>query len=40
MVTQKQRFKPMELTQYQEKYKNIKIAFYERKLNELKKASA
>lgn len=40
MVTQKQSFKPMELVKYQEKYKNIKIAFYERKLNELKKVSA
>jgi transposase len=40
MVTQKQSFKPMELTKYQEKYKNVKIAFYERKLNELKKAYA
>ena len=40
MVTKKESFKPMDLAQYQEKYKQTKIAFYERKLNELKSAVA
>jgi transposase len=40
MVTKKEAFKPVDLAQYQEKYKNAKIAFYERKLSELKATAA
>jgi transposase len=40
MVTQKKVFTPLDLAVYQEKQKKAKIAFYERKLNELKAAAA
>jgi transposase len=40
MVTQKKIFTPVDLTLYQEKQKRAKIAFYERKLNELKTVAA
>lgn len=40
MVTQKEIFKPLDLTAYQEKQKQSKIAFYERKLIELKTIAA
>ena len=40
MVTQKKVFTPLDLAVYQEKQKKAKIAFYERKLNELKSAAA
>ena len=40
IVTQKKTFTPLDLTAYQEKQKNAKIAFYERKLNELKTVAA
>lgn len=36
MLTQKQEFRPVDLKIYQEKYKNAKIAFLERKLQQLK----
>ena len=40
MVRYKEEFKPMELEQYQKKYKQAKIAFLERKLLQLKKEVA
>jgi transposase len=40
MVHYKEEFKPMELELYQQKYKQAKIAYLERKLSELKKAVA
>ena len=40
MVRYKEEFKPMELELYQQKYKQAKIAYLERKLNELKKVVA
>jgi transposase len=40
MVRYKEEFKPVDLEQYQLKYKQAKIAYYERKLNELKLAAA
>jgi hypothetical protein len=40
MVTQKQKFTPVALIAYQQKQHQSKIAFYERKLNELKGAAA
>jgi transposase len=39
LVTQKKEFTPLDLTMYQKKQKRAKIAFYERKLNELKTAA-
>lgn len=40
MVRYKKEFSPVDLEQYQEKYKQAKIAFYERKLLDLKKPLA
>lgn len=40
MVRYKKEFNPVDLEQYQEKYKLAKIAFYERKLQDLKKSVA
>lgn len=40
MVTKQEAFKPVELELYQQKYKQAKIAFYEKKLMELKKLAA
>jgi transposase len=40
MVRYKEGFKPVDLEQYQQKYKQAKIAYYERKLNELKLSAA
>jgi transposase len=40
MVRYKEEFKPVDLEQYQQKHKQAKIAYYERKLNELKLAAA
>jgi transposase len=40
MVSCKQAFKPVELTAYQQKYKQAKIIYLERKLHELKKQAA
>ena len=40
MVTQKKDFKPVDLETYQQKYKKAKIAFYEKKLMELKRQAA
>lgn len=40
MVTKQEAFKPVELEVYQQKYKQAKIAFYEKKLMELKKLAA
>lgn len=40
MITQKQSFTPVDLAAYQEKQKKSKIAFYERKLTELKAIAA
>ena len=40
MVTEKKAFKPVDIEAYQKKYKNAKIAFYEKKLMELKKNAA
>lgn len=40
MVRYKQEFNPMELTAYQQKYKQAKIAYLERKLSQLKKDAA
>ncbi|TKK70369.1 hypothetical protein FC093_06375 [Ilyomonas limi] len=37
MVLNKIEFNPLELTAYQQKYKQAKITYLERKLNELKK---
>ena len=36
MVRHKEEFKPMDLKLYQQKYKQAKIAYLERKLNQLK----
>ncbi len=36
MVRYKQEFNPVDLEQYQQKYKQAKIKYLERKLNELK----
>ncbi len=36
MVRYKQEFNPIDLEQYQQKYKQAKIKYLERKLNELK----
>jgi hypothetical protein len=36
----KKKFNPVDLEQYQEKYKMNKIAFYEKKLEELKRQVA
>jgi transposase len=40
MVRNKEGFKPIELQEYQEKYKKAKIAYFERKLKELKQEAA
>ena len=40
MITKKEEYKPVELEQYQKKYTQAKIAYYERKLNELKQRAA
>jgi len=40
MVRYKEEFKPMDLALYQQKYKQAKIAYLERKLMELKKQVA
>ena len=40
MVRYKEEFKPVDLEQYQQKYKQAKIAYFERKLIELKLAAA
>lgn len=40
MVRYKEVFKPVDLEQYQQKYQQTKIAYYERKLNELKQRAA
>jgi len=40
MVRYKQAFKPVDLQQYQEKYKKAKIAYLERKLQQLKQEAA
>jgi transposase len=40
MVTQKQQFTPVDLDAYQKKQQQSKIAYYERKLNELKTVAA
>lgn len=40
MVRYKQEFKPVDLEQYQQKYKQSKIAYLERKLKELKQDAA
>jgi transposase len=40
MVRYKEVFKPIDLEQYQQKYQQGKIAYYERKLNELKQRAA
>jgi transposase len=40
MVTKKQKFTPVSLEAYQQKQKKAKIAFYEKKLNELKAVAA
>ncbi len=40
MVTQQEQFTPVDLEVYQKKQQQSKIAFYERKLNELKTAAA
>jgi hypothetical protein len=40
MVTQKEAFKPIELSKYQENYKAKKIAYLERKLALLKQEAA
>ncbi len=40
MIRYKEEFKPLDLEQYQQKYKQAKIAYLERKLSELKKSAA
>lgn len=40
MVTQQQEFTPVDLEAYQQKYKQAKIAFYEKKLQQLKTVAA
>ncbi|RYF88847.1 MAG: hypothetical protein EOO03_07415 [Chitinophagaceae bacterium] len=40
MVRYKQEFNPLNLKDYQQKYKQAKIAFLERKLSELKQHAA
>jgi hypothetical protein len=40
MVRYKQEFSPVNLKDYQQKYKQAKIAFLERKLSELKRQVA
>jgi transposase len=40
MVRYKEQFKPIDLEQYQQKYKKAKIAYLERKLNLLKQQVA
>ncbi len=40
MIRYKKEFKPLDLEQYQQKYKQAKIAYLERKLSELKKPAA
>ena len=40
MVRYKQTFMPVDLNQYQQKYKQAKIAYLERKLNKLKQETA
>ena len=40
MVRYKQEFNPIELELYQQKYKQAKIAYLERKLSQLKKDAA
>jgi len=40
MVTQQKAFTPVDLEAYQQKYKNAKIAFYEKKLQQLKAVAA
>ena len=40
MIRYKKEFKPLDLEQYQQKYKQTKIAYLERKLNELKRSAA
>ncbi len=40
MLTKKEEYKPLQLEQYQQKYKKAKIAYYERKLNALKQQAA
>jgi transposase len=40
MVSQQVEFSPLELSAYQQKYRQAKIAFLERKLHDLKKEAA
>lgn len=40
MITKKEEYKPWQLEQYQQKYKKAKIAYYERKLEALKRQAA
>ena len=40
MIRYKEEFKPLDLEQYQQKYKQAKIAYLERKLSELKSSAA
>ena len=40
MVTEQKEFTPVDLEAYQQKYKNAKIAFYEKKLQQLKAVAA
>ncbi len=40
MVMHKQEFQPVDLNSYQQKYKQAKITYLERKLNDLKKEVA
>jgi len=40
MIRYKEEFKPLDLEQYQQKYKQAKIAYLERKLSELKMPAA
>ena len=40
MIRYKKEFKPLDLEQYQQKYKQAKIAYLERKLSELKRPAA
>jgi len=40
MITEQKEFTPVDLEAYQIKYKNAKIAFYEKKLQQLKSVAA
>ena len=40
MIRYKKEFKPLDLEQYQQKYKQTKIEYLERKLSELKRSAA